>query len=142
MSIDWTTITTVEEFAKVDPALYAKLHDHIESNHCAYGAVEYVLFGVPQGDFLRAVFCNDLVHAFGRADDINLHWMHRWAMWLYNVAPTECWGSEAKVRAWIASGGVVGQQRAKMEVQPLPRTRYEMTDAATATGMYDHDDGG
>jgi hypothetical protein len=62
----------------------------------------YVERGYPPGGFLRAVLANDLVGAFGRADGPNAHCMGDWATWLFNEAPSACWGSSEKVTAWLA----------------------------------------
>jgi len=53
------------------------------------------------GDFLLAVLTNDLVGAFGHADAINAVAMAQWASWLYNEAPSTCWGSHDKVQRWL-----------------------------------------
>lgn len=53
------------------------------------------------GQFLTAVICNDLFEAFARADDINKEAMHDWIKFFYNEAPTQCYGSRAKMLRWI-----------------------------------------
>ena len=73
--------------------------------HMIEGARDYVENGLEPGGFLMAVLCNDLTGAFGRADSINREEMFTWASWLFNEAPSPCWGSPAKVRAWILSHG-------------------------------------
>ena len=91
---------------------YSKLPSHMQE-----GARDYVENGVPGGDFLHYVFCNDLVHSFGKADNTNLRRMFDWASFLYNEAPMECWGSEEKVEAWVAGGGLQGLRTQKEEVE-------------------------
>ena len=61
---------------------------------------DYVTEGQRFGGFLTALFSNDLVEAFGRADDFNAASMHDWAKLLYNDVPRECWGSYEKIQAW------------------------------------------
>lgn len=56
------------------------------------------------GGFLSAVLSNDLVGAFGFADPENLAAMRDWTLWLWNDIPSECWGSRAKVEAWLDQG--------------------------------------
>ena len=68
--------------------------------HMRQGAEDYIERGDQPGGFLFAVFVNDLVEAFARADEINAAAMPAWAEWLYNEAPSACWGSVEKVRAW------------------------------------------
>jgi hypothetical protein len=45
--------------------------------------------GYPPGSFAQAVVDNDLIEAFGRADDINIYCIRFYVMLMYNVgAPT------------------------------------------------------
>lgn len=62
----------------------------------------YVLHGVPTGDFLYAVLSNDLFEAFGRADSGNQAAMKDYVMYIYNFLPTACWGSSEAVDGWLA----------------------------------------
>lgn len=61
----------------------------------------WIRFGVLPGDFLVAVLCNDLMEACGRADETNLRNLPAYCAYLYNQAPPGCFGSSAKVEAWI-----------------------------------------
>ena len=61
----------------------------------------YVTQGVPVGDFLQAVLENNLVEAYGRADEENTLAMRDYADLLYNEMPSPSWGSKEKVDAWI-----------------------------------------
>lgn len=62
----------------------------------------YIERGVPTGGFLNAVLCNDLREASGRADVFNKHRIFELVQWLYNEAPSPCWGSPENVEAWLA----------------------------------------
>ena len=62
---------------------------------------DYIQTGVPMGGFLTAVVENDLANAVGRADAQNAAALRSIVMWIYNEAPSACWGSKEKVRAWI-----------------------------------------
>lgn len=53
------------------------------------------------GHFLRALLSNDLMQAFAYADGDNLRHMHGWAVFLYNYAPSTCYGSPERVQAWF-----------------------------------------
>jgi len=65
------------------------------------GAIErWIEHGIPPGDFLMAVLCNDLKEAVGRADDINVTLLPAYVSYFYNDAPSQCWGSPEKVLAW------------------------------------------
>ena len=65
-------------------------------------ARDYIEKGYLPGDFLMAVLCNNLVEAFGQADEANSHSLRDWAQWLYNDVPEDAWGSLEKVRAYAA----------------------------------------
>ena len=74
--------------------------------HCRDGMRLYIERGVIPGKFLTPVLCNNLVDAYGQADDINTARMRDYAEFLYNDAPSECWGSKEKVIAWSKAGGL------------------------------------
>ncbi len=63
---------------------------------------DYVTYGRPLGWFLTKVLENNLVEALGAADDENLVTIPAFGAWLYNEAPSRCWGSAEKVAAWLA----------------------------------------
>lgn len=79
--------------------------------HMREGVRRYVLQGVPPGEFLYAVLCNQLVEAYAKADYINEGAMRDWASFLYNHMPIGSWGSKKKVADWVNSGGLLGQQK-------------------------------
>lgn len=62
----------------------------------------YVDKGIPPGHFLQAVLSNDLVEACKRADAQNKNILFEIVAYLYNYVPANCWGSEARYRAWLA----------------------------------------
>lgn len=70
------------------------------------GIVEYVFAGRPVGNFLTAVFSNDLKQACDRADDTNKHLLYEYVFFLYNHAPRACWGSEQNVLTWMSHRGM------------------------------------
>lgn len=67
-------------------------------------ARDYVERHQPVGHFLTAVLENNLVNAIGAADAENRAAIEDWALWLFNDIPSACWGSRAKVEAWLALG--------------------------------------
>lgn len=69
--------------------------------HDIPGLVRYIVDGVPMGSFLTAVMENDLMEAFGRADEENTLSMHKLMGFIYNHAPIGCHGSPEKVTKWI-----------------------------------------
>lgn len=64
--------------------------------------IEYVEHGRPVASFLYAVLVGDLFGTFRSADDSNRHCIEDILRWLRNVPPASCYGSEAKVKAWVA----------------------------------------
>lgn len=70
--------------------------------------VEYVLRGVPLGDFLYELFTNDLKGTFQTADEANLAAIPKWLKFVYYEVPADCQGSPQKVAAWCAIGGLEG----------------------------------
>lgn len=84
--------------------------------HHMRGAVErYIEHGISGGSFMTAVFENNLSETIGRADHINESCMRGWCEFLYWHAPSQCWGSRAKVDAWQRAGGLVGLSKTKVE---------------------------
>ena len=61
----------------------------------------YIEHGIPTGGFLEAVLSNDLREAIGRADDYNMRTLPEIVSWIYNEAPSGCWGSPKRVTEWI-----------------------------------------
>lgn len=72
------------------------------------GVRRYIERGIPGGSFQTAVFANELVQAFDRADAENTAAIRMWAMFLHHEAPSDCWGDRETVRAWIAQRGLAG----------------------------------
>jgi hypothetical protein len=68
----------------------------------------YVEDGGYIGDFLSALFSNNLAKTYGNADDTNKAALSDWVDFLYWEAPAPCWGSEELVAEWQASGGLNG----------------------------------
>lgn len=68
----------------------------------------YAKTGRPVGSFLTALLSNDLFQACSRADNENVWTVPIITAYVYNHLPGECWGSAAKVKAWIQKRGLVG----------------------------------
>lgn len=62
----------------------------------------YVTQRRPMGSFLTAVLENNLAEAIGRADESSLANLFLIVAHVYNELPSTCWGSSAKVSAWLA----------------------------------------
>ena len=76
--------------------------------HMVQTVCDYLLFGLPCGGFLTALFSNDLKESFGRADDANASHMRNWVLFMYNEMPSISQGSREKVAEWIKRGGLLG----------------------------------
>lgn len=75
---------------------------HYPIGDLMYGALDrYVNDRLPPGSFLTAVLENNLKDAVGRADSFNIINLHNIVGYIYNYAPQICWGSPAKVDAWL-----------------------------------------
>jgi hypothetical protein len=80
---------------------YSALPEHMRE-----GAQESVELGREPGGFLRALLSDQLVAAWQRADSENRAALGIWINWLLGEPPMTCWGSPAKVQAWIDRGGL------------------------------------
>lgn len=78
------------------------------ADHLKPGVLGHILHGQRTGDFLAAVFANDLSQAVMRADPVSLNALPALMRFLYNDAPTGCWGSRAAVDNWRYRGGLLG----------------------------------
>lgn len=61
----------------------------------------YLAKRIPPGGFLQAVLENNLVEAFGRADECNANALKDYARFIYNEIPTNSWGSATTVKTWL-----------------------------------------
>ncbi len=78
---------------------YDRLPEHIRG-----GVQRYIEEGCPVGSFLAAVISNDLKESFGCADEVNRQRLFDIVSFFYNEAPSPCWGSPEKMRAWLKMG--------------------------------------
>jgi hypothetical protein len=74
------------------------------------GLMRWIEEGVTPGDFLQAVLRNDLRAACEQADNTNKRNLPAYIAFLYNHAPSACWGSDSKVDAWPAYREAVARQ--------------------------------
>jgi hypothetical protein len=61
----------------------------------------YAEQGIPTCDFLRAVLCNNLGEACGRADYINKRRLPEIVAYIQNNLPAACWGSATEYEGWL-----------------------------------------
>ena len=81
------------------------------------GVRRYLEHGIQPGDFLIALFSNDLKEAFKRADDANTAAMRQWVAFMIWEMPVESQGSPARVEAWMKAGGFAGKIPGWREVE-------------------------
>jgi hypothetical protein len=74
--------------------------------HTRDALFNYIVYGDRQGHFVSAVLMNDLRESVARADDLNQQAIVSIVKFLYNEAPSACWGSTQKVELWISQSGL------------------------------------
>lgn len=78
------------------------IHDYSLIPKGTLEAIQYYIdHGLEPGHFVSAVLKNDLREAVGRADAYNIQVIPHIVSWLYNEAPSNCWGSEEAFIAWM-----------------------------------------
>lgn len=75
---------------------YSGLPAHVQT-----GLRAYIENHIRRGGFLTACLENNFVEAALRADPIARKSLWAIARFLYNEAPSDCWGSREKVKAWV-----------------------------------------
>ncbi len=80
---------------------YSRLPDYMQD-----GVKRYIEHGIMPSDFLQAVFSNELVEAYNRADSVNIAAMFEYAKFLYNEAPRGSWGSRKAMTEWCEHNGM------------------------------------
>jgi len=79
-----------------DRATYSLTADDISSLE------RYAKNRIKPGSFMTAVFENNLKEACFCADTNNRRKIFEYVQWLYEYAPSACWGSLEKVTAWLS----------------------------------------
>ena len=88
-------------------------YDKVPVDYMVDSVRMYIEKGVMSGGFLTALFSNDLVGVYNRADKANEEAMKKWVTFLFCYAPASCWGSKERVLDWSRDGGYVGRRRKK-----------------------------
>ena len=70
-------------------------------DYTADSLARYVFDGIMPGGFLTAVLENNLMEAFGQADNANSSAMKEIVTFIYNCVPSHCHGTSKKVCAWM-----------------------------------------
>ncbi len=89
-------------------------YDKVPVEYMRDSVRRYIEEGIMSGHFLTALFSNNLVEVFNRADTANGEAMEKWVAFLFCYAPRGCWGSKERVEDWIKDGGLVGQESDKV----------------------------
>lgn len=76
-------------------------YDRLPTERLAGAMRRYIEDRIQPGHFLTAVLNNDLRGACARADDDHRGRLFDIVSWLYNEAPSQCWGSPEKVGEWL-----------------------------------------
>lgn len=76
--------------------------------HLHKGLEEYIERGRIPGDFLVAVISNNLMGAFSLADEISKEALNGIVQFMWNAAPSACWGSKELMTRWSQKGGRKG----------------------------------
>lgn len=80
--------------------------------HMRGGVERWIEYGIAPGSFLIAVIENNLSMAVAKADEINLDRLPDYVRFFHWDAPSGCWGSPEKARAWEERGGLAGLEAA------------------------------
>jgi hypothetical protein len=93
---------------------YSSLPEHMQEV-----AREYVEQGIEAAhhDFFYELLTNDLFGVFQFGDGINIANLKVWMTWLYNEPPGTCWGSPAKVDAWVKAHETAPESESESELR-------------------------
>lgn len=61
----------------------------------------------PMGDFLYLLLMNDIIAALHHADSENMWAVPVYVGYLYNHAPSACWGTKETYENWIKGGRII-----------------------------------
>lgn len=85
-------------------------------NHLGAALQRYIEQRTPLGGFMTAVVENNLREACAMADHVNQHQLWDIVNWLYNEAPSQCWGSPEKVKQWLSTRPAAVNGQGKLAV--------------------------
>jgi len=81
-------------------ALYAQMEKSGIPSHMRNALAEWILYHRPCGGFLQNLLANNLFETYAKADLENQRSIKEYIDFLYNHAPSTCWGSPRKVADW------------------------------------------
>lgn len=83
------------------------------------GLIRWIMHGVQPGHFLTAILQNDLRESINRADHENRDLLVAYIKFLYNDAPSNCWGSKEKMEAWAQHRGLDNTTNIELSMQDV-----------------------
>ena len=86
--------------------LQARMKEYGIPNYMQDSLTQYILTGRSVGEFLSAILNNDLAKAVSHGDDMNQPIIHMYVKFLYNHAPSGCWGRSNSTKSWMECGGL------------------------------------
>jgi hypothetical protein len=88
-----------------------KMASHGISENVAETLRLYVEHGIEPGGAVFTILENQPVRdVVAYCDDATLAQLRPIIRWLYNDAPSQCWGSRGEVTAWMIRGGIAGRE--------------------------------
>lgn len=94
--------TVAEVLAQIEQGRY------LVPPHLWQGITNHIIYGGDTGNFLTAMFRNDFLNAATGADEVTSARFYDLALFLFNYAPSPCFGSHEAVGRWRAAGGIRG----------------------------------
>lgn len=94
--------TTVNVYRDLTSEDWAQGLSRLVPQHIQHSIVRWVALGQPaqHGQFVAALLSNDLIQAVTRADETNLAALADICRFLYNYAPSHCFGSTTAYHNW------------------------------------------
>lgn len=116
--LDQATLEPLGSYADQYEGWHTSLCKHlIQDAVPAYmwdGIYRYVMLGHPVGDFLTALFNNDFLDVFCRADLCNQSALKNYAQLMLHV-PSDCKGSINITTRWRHEGGLYGRYKTQAD---------------------------
>ncbi len=79
-------------------------YKHMLPDHMRGNMEAYIFHRVSPGGFLYNVLANDLRSAVAAADHINAGMLDTYVRFMFHALPSNAWGSEENVKAWLKGG--------------------------------------
>lgn len=99
---------TIADPGEMRTEILIKLRESNVPEHLHDGLADFIMHGIRTGSFLEACISNDLKEACSRADTTCRYALVEIISFLYNDAPSPCWGSPKHYEDWIGQGGLFG----------------------------------